>query len=360
MARKPHRAFFIIVLLITTVGFFIFSSASLGILGRDDSNFNLITIKQLSILVLGFIILLLVSRLPFRIWQRASLILFVSSVIATVLVFVPGLGLESGGARRWLLVGSLSIQPAEFLKLGFVLYLAALLAKHKGSSQWQHTLGPLLVLLTIVGAILVLQPDIDTLMIMTAGGVAMTFAAGCKWRHLLIVVLIIAGSLAALIATKPYIRARVQTFFNPTADLQGAGYQINQSLIAIGSGGLFGRGFGQSIQKFEYLPEPIGDSVFAVAAEEFGLIGSLTLVVLFVAYALAGLKIAIRAPSPFARLATVGIVIMIVTGAFSNIAAMLGLIPLTGTPLVFVSHGGTSLLMALIESGIVLNISRHV
>ena len=146
--------------------------------------------------------------------------------------------------------------------------------------------------------------------------------------------------------------------YDPSLDPQGAGYQIQQSLIAIGSGGISGRGFGQSIQKFKYLPEPIGDSVFSVASEEFGFVGATLLIAGFLLFALTGWRIAIRAPTPFGRLVTVGLVIMIMTGTFINIASMLGLIPLTGTPLLFVSHGGTALLLALVEAGIILNISR--
>ena len=148
------------------------------------------------------------------------------------------------------------------------------------------------------------------------------------------------------------------SFVNPGLDTQSSSYQINQSLIAIGSGGLTGRGFGQSIQKFKYLPEPIGDSIFSVASEEFGFIGATLIICFFLLFGLAGLKIALRCPNQFGRLVTIGIVIMILTGTFINIASMLGLIPLTGTPLLFISHGGTALLITLVEAGIILGISR--
>jgi cell division protein FtsW len=178
-------------------------------------------------------------------------------------------------------------------------------------------------------------------------------------RHIGIVALVLLIGLGVLIWTKPYLAARVATFLNPAADPQGAGYQIQQSLIAIGSGGALGRGFGQSVQKFSYLPEPIGDSIFAVAAEEFGFIGGAALVLLFLFLILRGLRLTARAPDPFSGLLALGIVILIGASAFTNIASMLGVIPLSGLPLAFVSHGGTALVIALVEAGILLNISRY-
>jgi cell division protein FtsW len=164
--------------------------------------------------------------------------------------------------------------------------------------------------------------------------------------------------IALLAFTRPYVMQRISTFFDPGSDPQGASFQVQQSLIAIGSGGMFGRGFGQSVQKFTYLPEPIGDSIFAVAAEEFGFVGSVFLLLLFVLFAARGLKIASRTNQIFPRLMIVGIVIMIVSQAFVNIGAMLGVVPLSGITLPFVSHGGTSLFITLVEVGIVLHISR--
>ena len=211
----------------------------------------------------------------------------------------------------------------------------------------------------LVGVLLVAQPDIDMLVIMLSAGLAMYFVAGAKWSHLALLGLILGVAIATVGLFKPYIIARVQTFLHPEENVLSSSYQINQSLIAVGSGGWTGRGFGQSIQKFKYLPEPIGDSVFSVASEEFGFLGASLIVLAFLLFGLAGLRIAGRAPPGFGRLVAVGMVIMVLSGAFINMAAMLGLIPLTGTPLLFVSHGGTALLLVLIEAGIVLNVSRH-
>jgi cell division protein FtsW len=358
--HKPDRFFFVIVLLISLVGFFIFSSASLGLLSRPGASINTIAFKQFVALAIGLFAFMITAMVNYRFWRSASLWIFLLGVALSLLIFVPGIGLESGGAKRWISVGGSSFQPSEMLKLGFVLYLAALLSKAKdGVRSARHGLWPLLALSAIVGVLMVLQPDIDTLVIMLSAGVAMFYVAGAKWSHLGLICLIALAGIVLVATQKPYIIARVKTYLNPEQNVQGSSYQINQSLIAIGSGGIYGRGFGQSIQKFKYLPEPIGDSVFSVASEEFGFVGSTILVLAFLLFAISGLRIAARAPGGFGRLASVGIVIMIMTGTFINLGSMLGLIPLTGTPLLFVSHGGTALLFALFEAGIILNVSRH-
>jgi cell division protein FtsW len=317
-----------------------------------------VTRKQFLVMLAGLLSFLIISRVPFTIWQKASPYLFAGALVATCLVFVPGLGLSFGGARRWLLVGDFTVQPSEFLKLAFVLYFGGWLAKLKPEASLRHVLVFFFLFFTLVAIPLVLQPDIDTLAIMFAAGFAMMLAANVKWSHLGLILLIISLGALILVSTKPYILTRVKTFFDPARDPLTAGWQINQSLIAVGSGGVFGRGFGQSLQKFKYLPEPVGDSIFAVASEEFGFAGSTGLIILFLLFAFAGLRIANRSPHTFGRLITVGIVIIVTAGSLMNIAAMLGMIPLTGTPLLFVSHGGTALLLALTAAGIILSVSR--
>ncbi len=197
-------------------------------------------------------------------------------------------------------------------------------------------------------------------MVIGAVSVAMLFAAGGKLRHLLLLALIAAAALGVAAYERPYLAQRFVTFIYQGAnDPQGAGWQVQQSLIAVGSGGLTGRGFGQSVEKFSYLPEPIGDSVFAVAAEEFGFVGSVALIGLYAAFAILGLRIAARAPDPFGGLVVVGLVTLIVIQSFNNIASVLGLIPLSGLPLIFVSHGGTALAISLAEVGVILSVSRR-
>lgn len=206
---------------------------------------------------------------------------------------------------------------------------------------------------------MLLQPDTDTFMVMGAAAVAMFITAGGKLRDVGLMVLTGILLLAVLAFTRPYIMERFTSFLDPESDPLGSGYQIKQSLIAIGSGGAFGRGFGQSIQKFEYLPEPIGDSIFAVYSEEFGFFGSMILVLLFAFFTFRGYRIATHAPDLFGMLLVVGFVTLIVAQAYLNIAAMLALAPISGLPLPFISHGGTALLTMLAAIGIVLNVSKY-
>ena len=246
------------------------------------------------------------------------------------------------------------------LKIAFVIYTAAFYASVKERiGTFSHGLLPLIILLGVAGGLLLLQPDTDTFVVLFTALLAMFIVGGGRLRHLLVIILSGVLALTLLVMARPYLMERLTTFINPAADPQGAGYQIQQSLIAIGSGGVFGKGFGQSVQKFSYLPEPIGDSIFAVAGEEFGFVGASFLILLFLALLLRGLKIAARAPDTFSGLLSVGVVILISASAFMNIASMLAIIPLSGLPLSFVSHGGTALFITLAETGILLNISRH-
>jgi cell division protein FtsW len=283
-----------------------------------------------------------------------------AAVALTLLVFLPGVGISHGGALRWLHVAGVSFQPSEFLKIGFVLFFAAVLASaHEKVLSYRRGLLPFFLLVAAAGAILLPQPDTDSFVILALDLFAMIFVSGAPARRLARAAFVCLALLSALVLARPYLKERLLTFLHPGADPQGAGWQIQQSLIAIGSGGAAGRGFGQSVQKFSYLPEPVGDSVFAVAAEEFGFAGALLLIALFLAFLMRGLRIATHAPDSLSGLAAFGIVILISLSAFVNIASMLGLVPLSGLPLPFISHGGSAMLIALAEVGIVLNVSRY-
>lgn len=355
---KTDKPFLIATVILIVVGFFIFSSASLGLLARNSDTYSSVAFSQTVLgLFLGTIALIVVSKLDFKIWKKYSFYLLIFALILNVLVVF--LGFEHGGARRWFIIGGVSFQPAELLKLAFVLYYAAWVASIKDKVK-TFKLGflPLAILVGVTGAALLAQPDTDNFVMILVAGVAIFLAGGGKWRYIVIIGAIAIAGIIFLAATRPYVKQRIETFFNPTTNALSSSYQLQQSLIAIGSGGLFGRGFGQSVQKFNFLPEPIGDSIFAVAAEEFGFVGSVILIALFVFFGIRGLKIAKEVPDLFGRLVVVGIVIMIVFQAFVNIGAMLGLVPLSGITLPFVSHGGTSLFITLVEVGIILSISK--
>ena len=350
-----------IIIGITALGFIIFTSASVGLIAREGAKFGDVALTRLFATVLGGALAVGVSLMDYRLLRKYALAILLVSIGLTSLVFIPGIGIEHGGANRWISVfGITSFQPAELLKIAFVIYAAAFFASVREKvGSVQFGLFPLLALLGVAGLLLLLQPDTDTFVVLFAALVAQFLVAGGRFRHLALVFLVGALALSALVYSRPYLMARINTYIHPTADSQGAGYQVQQSLIAIGSGGFFGKGFGQSVQKFSYLPEPIGDSIFAVAGEEFGFFGASFLVFLFLALILRGLRTGARAPDLFGGLLSIGIVILIGASAFMNVASMLAIIPLSGLPLSFVSHGGTALLITLGEAGILLNISRY-
>lgn len=361
MNRTLDRTLLGIVILLVIGGFFIFSSASLGLLAREGARFSSVAFSQIFYGIIGgSIALFLTSGIHYRFWRKYAFYIFFVSVGVTLLVFVPQIGLTLNGARRWLKIGVFSFQPAEFLKIGYIIYLSTWLSgmkKHIGSFT-KGTL-PFFGIVGLTGLIVLLQPDTDTFVVMTLAGVAMFVTAGGRWRDVLGLCLVGLALLAILAFQRPYIMDRLTSFFDPSADVQGKSYQINQSLIAIGSGGIPGRGFGQSIQKFEHLPEPINDSIFAVYSEEFGFIGSTLLVLVFSFFAFRGYKIAAEAADLFGMLLVIGFITLIVTQAYLNIAAMLGLVPMSGLPLPFMSQGGTALLTTLTSVGIILNVSKY-
>jgi len=359
--RKADKVFLGIVAALVLVGAFLFFSASLGLLVRNEVLFSSIVFNQFVFGIGGgLILLILASRIPYQFLKKSSFYFFIISIILTLLVFVDGIGFEHGGAKRWILVFGHSFQPAEVLKLSFVIYFAAILSSLKEKVQtFAYGLLPTLILLGIVGLILIKQPDTGTFMVIFITAIAMLIVSGGKWSHVGILGALSCAGLFILAQFKPYIMGRLLTFLDPTRDPLGAGYQLQQSLIAVGSGGVSGRGFGQSIQKFGQLPEPVGDSIFAVAAEEFGLIGALIIIALFIAFAVRGFHIARNAPNYFSGLLVAGLVILVISQSFVNIGSMLGVVPLVGVPLLFISHGGTALWFALIEAGIILQVSKY-
>ncbi|MEX0931378.1 MAG: putative peptidoglycan glycosyltransferase FtsW [Candidatus Paceibacterota bacterium] len=359
--RRVDFWFLASILALLAAGFIIFISASMGLYARDGASFTHIISRQILFgFVFGGIGLIIMSQVHYRNLRRYAFYLFLASIFVSLFVFVPGIGFESGGARRWISIGSLSFQPSELLKIGFVIYLSAWLSGIKSKMHsFKYGIIPFVLLMGLVSAILLAEPDAGTLLVIGLSAGSMYIAAGANMKDILTLGVIACVFAAIVVAWKPYILDRVMTFANPLSDPQGSGFQVKQSLIAIGSGQVFGRGFGQSVQKFSYLPEPIGDSIFAVAGEEFGFVGSTTLLALFTTFLLLGLRIAKHAPDLFGGLLVVGIVILIVSQSLINIASMLGVFPLSGMPLIFVSHGGTALAVTLTSLGIVLNVSKY-
>ncbi|MEK9182418.1 MAG: putative peptidoglycan glycosyltransferase FtsW [Patescibacteria group bacterium] len=360
-SKKVDKIFLATVIFLTVFGFAVFASASLSLLARDGARFSSIAFNQSFFgLFLGSLACFILSKIHYRVWRKYAFYIFIAGTILTLLVFAPKLGFTLNGARRWLSIGGISFQPAEFLKIAFVIYFAAWLSGVKEkTATFRYGLLPFFVLIGIIGAIMLKQPDTDGLVVIAAAGLGIFTAAGARWRDIMILVLSLLVAITATAYFRPYVMSRFLTFFNPAANSRDAGYQIQQSLIAVGSGEMFGRGFGQSVQKFKFLPESMSDSIFAVAAEEFGFVGSLFIIMVFVFFVFRGLKIAIRSPDMFGGLLVVGIVILVISQSFINIASMLGVIPLSGLPLIFFSQGGTSMFFTLAEMGIILNVSRY-
>ncbi len=358
--KKPDQILLITTFALIVIGLVMISSAGVAVSKYRFGDGYYFFKHQLFYGVLpGLIFLFLAQKIDYRVWKKIALFLFIVNLFLLVLVFVPGLGLKFQGASRWIKLGPFSFQPSEMLKLTLVLYLAVWFeSKKELRMDFFEGFIPFLAILGIVGFLIIKQPDMGSLGIVVLIAMSVYFLSGAKTSH--IMAMIGAGMITflALVKLESYRVNRLLVFLHPELDPRGIGYQINQALLAIGSGGIFGLGLGHSRQKFNYLPEPVGDSIFAIIGEELGLVGVVILVLLFVVFAMRGFKIAKNAPDTFGRLAAVGITSWIVFQALVNIAAISGLIPLTGVTLPFISYGGTSIIFSMIGVGILLNISK--
>ncbi len=283
--------------------------------------------------------------------KKIAFPLFVSSVLLLILVLLPGVGSNIKGATRWLKLGNLTLQPTELVKFSLILYLASL---------YQHKPKPqiFIIITTAISFLIMLQPDLGTTIIIATLSFVMFFTAGGSLTALLLTGLSASLLGLLLIFSSPYRRDRLFTFLQPNHDPLGASYHIRQIIIALGSGGLLGTGFGRSLQKYRFLPEATTDSIFAVIAEETGFFGSLVIISLFLFLAFKGLYIARHLPDRFMSLTALGATCLITLQAFLNLSAMAALVPLTGITLPFISYGGSSLLISLASAGLLINLSR--
>lgn len=358
--KRYDKVFFWTVCAAVLAGFFILFSASMGLLSREGADFSDVIFKQALFGLAGFALFLITSRIHYKKWRKFALPIFIFCFLLTILVFLPYIGFSHGGARRWINLGIISFQPSEFLKISFIIYIASWIAGRKDDiKSFKFGLLPFLVIMAFVGLVLIAEPDIGTLGVVAITAAFLFFIGGGKSSQLALIFFLGMALLCVLVLIKPHAMNRITVFLNPGSDPQGIGYQLKQSLIAVGSGGIFGRGFGMSIQKFHFLPEPIGDSIFAVFAEEFGFLGGMALVVLLLFLLYRGFKIVMAANDSFARLLGAGIIISVIVQSFINIGSIIGVIPLTGVTLVFISQGGSSLLATLAGFGILLNISKN-
>ncbi|MBI4600232.1 putative lipid II flippase FtsW [Candidatus Uhrbacteria bacterium] len=359
---KPDYFFVGAFFLLLVIGIVILSSASAVVSYQKFGTHYYYVIHQILFgLLPGLILFAVTSRIDYHVWQKFSVLFLGISVVLLMLVFLPGVGFEYGGAHRWIRVGSLLFQPSEIVKLTFLLYLASWLSSKgkKHVQDFSYGFLPFIILTGVIAFLIIAQPDVGTMAVIALIAFAMYFVGGAALPHIAIAGAAALALFFVLINTASYRLKRFMTFLRPELDPLGVGYHINQALLAIGSGGLFGRGFGHSRQKFAYLPEVTGDSIFAIAAEELGFFFSMFLLGLYVFLAQRGLRIARNAPDDFGKFVAIGITAWIIFQAFINIGAMLSLLPLTGIPLPFISYGGSALLVSLAGVGILVNISRQ-
>lgn len=360
--KQTDKTILSIILILSVFGLIMISSASVlySKTRFGDPNYFL-THQLLYGFLPGLLALYVFSRIDYHVWKKIAVPFFFATIIALILVFIPGVGKNIYGASRWINLGPISFQPSEMAKISIILYLAAWLVgrgKERIRDVYEGMI-PFLGILAIMGFLIIKQPDTGTLGVIILISIIMFFISGANMSHIWGIFLGTIVALAGLIAVAPYRLNRMLVFLNPEHDPQGVGYQITQALLAIGSGGIFGVGLGHSRQKFNYLPEPVGDSIFAIVSEELGLLGASFVVILFIAFAFRGLKIAKNAPDDFGKIVAVGIVSWVIAQAFVNISAIIAIIPLTGIPLPFISYGGTSFVFLMVAMGILLNISKQ-
>ncbi len=318
--------------------------------------------KQLIGVGLGAFLMFLTSRIPYSFWQKPRVVMLAltGSFALLVLVLIPGIGVYVNGSRRWLNIAGLSFQPSELAKIASVMYLASTLSfRLKQVERLWTGILPLLVVPAAMFLLILQQPNLSTAGSIMIVAVLMMLLAGAKWKHLSLMGVVGLAVGFAYAWVEPYRRERLLSFRNPFAQMSDEGYQLSQSLIAIGSGGLFGRGLGQGRQKFSYLPYPESDFIFAIIGEDFGLFGCCVVILLFVAFAVAGMRIALNCQDRYGCLLAAGITAMISVQAFINIGVVVGILPTTGLPLPFFSAGGTSISLLMAAVGILFNISRH-
>ena len=318
--------------------------------------------KQLIGVGLGAFLMFLTSRIPYSFWQKPRVVMLAltGSFALLVLVLIPGIGVYVNGSRRWLNIAGLSFQPSELAKIASVMYLASTLSfRLKQVERLWTGILPLLVVPAAMFLLILQQPNLSTAGSIMIVAVLMMLLAGAKWKHLSLMGVVGLAVGFAYAWVEPYRRERLLSFRNPFAQMSDEGYQLSQALIAIGSGGLFGRGLGQGRQKFSYLPYPESDFIFAIIGEDFGLFGCCVVILLFVAFAVAGMRIALNCQDRYGCLLAAGITAMISVQAFINIGVVVGILPTTGLPLPFFSAGGTSISLLMAAVGILFNISRH-
>jgi cell division protein FtsW len=349
----------IITIVLALVGLVMVFSASAVVAGNRFHDPGYFLKRQLAWLAFGFLLLHLASHIDYIWWKRLSLPFLGLTVVLLVMVLMPAFGVSVKGARRWLRLGLISIQPAEIAKLVAVMYLAAYLAKKEDRlTGFFSGLAPALLVIGVLSGLVLMEPDLGTVIVMGTVAISLLFLGGARLSHLLSLGLCAVPAVIVLVLSSSYRRQRLMTFLAPWKDASDAGFQITQSFLAFGSGGLFGVGLGEGKQKLFFLPEAHTDFVLALVGEELGLVGTAVIILLFALFTIRGFQVAARARMPFGRYLGMGITLLIGVQALINACVVTGLVPTKGLTLPFVSYGGSSLVTCMFGVGILLNISR--
>ena len=360
-ARRPVDGTLVTILLLLLMGGLLALFSATYYKAVDHGDALLEVKRQLVGIALGAVLMLITSRIPYTFWRDPRVVVagLAASYILLILVIIPGVGVYLNGSRRWLSIAGMSFQPSEVAKIASVLYLASTLSyRTEQVKRLFRGIVPLLIVPGLMFILILEQPNLSTAGSIVIVAVLMMLIAGAKWGHLTLMGAagLCLGAVYAWI--EPYRRERLLSFRDPFAQMSDEGYQLSQSLIAIGSGGLFGRGLGQGRQKFSFLPYPESDFIFAIVGEDFGLLGCMAVIFLFVAFAFAGMRIAVSCPDRYGCLLAAGLTAMITVQAALNIAVVIGAMPTTGLPLPFFSAGGTSVSLLMASTGIILSVSR--
>lgn len=347
------------ILSLLTIGIVMVYSAG-SVLGFHDYGDSFYFVKRQALFaVLGLVAMFFTMNFDYRLLKRYAKIGLIVCFALLVIVLIPGIGVVRGGARSWLGISSFGIQPSEFMKLGMILFLSYWLSKEDYRiTHFTRGLLPPLGIIGLAFGMIMLQPDLGTGTVMLGASMLIVFTAGARIKHLAGLVAVGAIGFVGLILAAPYRLARITAFLDPWSDPLGAGYQIIQSLYAIGPGGLAGLGLGMSRQKYSYVPEPQTDFIFSILAEELGFIGGLLVLMLFLILIWRGMRVAMTIDDTFGSLLAVGIVGMVGVQVVINIGVVIGLMPVTGITLPLISYGGSSLTLMLTALGILLNLSR--